>query len=577
MKNRKILKRFSSYYKPYKALFFIDLLCALLIASIDLLYPTVTRYLLQEIIPAGKIRQLFIILLALAGFYLLRTLLDFFVLYWGHVMGVYIESDMRRDLFKHMQKLPFKFYDNNRTGDLMSRVVNDLNEISELAHHGPEDIFMSVIMMVGSFVLLVRIEWRLSILIFCIIFPIILWFTITKRNGMTKAFSKVRGKMSAINSSLENSIAGIRVARAFTNEKLENRRFNKSNRAFKGAKKEAYKNMATYHAGIYFLISLVNIIVLCAGGVLISSGSIDIPDLVAFMLYINLAVQPIKMITNFTQQYEKGMAGFRRFSNLLDEEQVTEDSRDATVLINPKGEISLNNVAFSYDNETHILKDVDLTVNAGTTVAVVGPTGSGKTTLCNLIPRFYEIQQGVISIDGIDIKKLTQESLRKSVGFVQQDVFLFTGTIRENILYGNPDASDRDIIEAAKNAEIDEFIHTLDKGYDTWIGEKGVLLSGGQKQRLSIARAFLKNPPILILDEATSALDNQTERKIQKALDTLCIGRTTLVIAHRLSTVQHADKIVVLTADGIEDQGTHNELFKRDGLYRELYNSQFVL
>lgn len=576
MDNRTYLKRFFTYYKPYKRVFFLDLLCALLIAIIELLYPVVTRYLLQDIIPNGKIKALVIILSALAGLYLLRTLLDFVVLYWGHVMGVYMESDMRKDLFKHMQRLPFKFYDKNRTGDLMSRVVNDLNEVSELAHHGPEDLFISVVMMVGSFIFLVRIEWRLAVLIFCIIFPIILWFTITKRKGMAKAWSNVRGKMSEINSSLENSIAGIRVARAFTNEKFESKRFKESNQAFRGAKKGAYKSMATYHVGIYFLISLVNVVVLIIGGIMVSDGTIDIPDLIAFMLFIALAVQPIKMITNFTQQYEKGMAGFRRFCNIIDQEKDIADVDNAIELKNPKGNLSLKNVNFSYDNENHILKNINLDVKAGTTVAIVGPTGAGKTTLCNLIPRFYEIQEGSITIDGMDIKSLTQESLRKSVGFVQQDVFLFTGTVRENILYGNPYATREEIIEAAKQAEIHDFIKTLNKGYDTWIGEKGILLSGGQKQRLSIARAFLKNPPILILDEATSALDNQTERKIQKALETLSVGRTTLIIAHRLSTVQHADKIIVLTQEGIEDQGTHNELFERDGLYQDLYNSQFV-
>ncbi len=576
MNNRQYLKRFFTYYKPYKKIFFLDLLCALLIAIIELRYPAVARDLLQDTIPNGNIKMLVITLLSLAGLYLIRTLLDFVVLYWGHVMGVYMESDMRKDLFKHMQKLPFKFYDKNRTGDLMSRVVNDLNEVSELAHHGPEDIFISVVMMVGSFIFLVRIEWRLAVLIFCVIFPVILWFTITRRKGMAKSWSNVRGKMSEINSSLENSIAGIRVARAFTNEKFESKRFKQSNNAFRGAKKGAYKTMSIYHVGIYFLISLVNVVVLLVGGILVSKGNMDIPDLVAFMLYINLAVQPIKMITNFTQQYEKGMAGFRRFCDVLDQEKDVADSDDAIELKNPKGDLTLDNVAFSYDDENHILKNINMTVKAGTTVAIVGPTGAGKTTLCNLIPRFYEIQQGLITLDGYDIKSLTQESLRKSVGFVQQDVFLFTGTVKENILYGNPEASDEEVTKAAKLAEIDDFIKTLDKGYDTWIGEKGILLSGGQKQRLSIARAFLKNPPILILDEATSALDNQTERKIQKALEALSIGRTTLVIAHRLSTVKHADKIVVLTPEGIEDQGTHDELFERDGLYQDLYNSQFV-
>ncbi|QEN06343.1 ABC transporter ATP-binding protein [Thiospirochaeta perfilievii] len=571
-----MLKRFTNYYKPHKRIFFIDLFCALSIAIIDLLYPAFTRTILQDILPEGNLNSLFTLLALLLGLYIIRCFLDFVVLYWGHIMGVYMESDMRRDLFNHLQKLPFKFYDNNRTGELMSRVVNDLNEVSELAHHGPEDIFLSVVMLLGSFIYLVQVEWHLAVLIFCIMIPLILWFTITRRSSLGKSWATVRVKMGEINSSLENSIAGIRVARAFTNELFEKLRFNKSNNDFRGAKRGAYKSMAHFHVGVTFLMTLLNIVVLAVGGYMVFKESIDIPDLLAFMLYINLVIEPIKRFTGFTQQYEKGMAGFRRFCDIMDQEPDIIDRDDAIELINPKGNIELNNVTFSYDDENHILSDINLHIPSGKTVAIVGPTGAGKTTLCHLIPRFYEVNSGCVNIDGIDIRDTTLSSLRKSVGFVQQDVFLFTGTIKENILYGRPDATDSEIKEAALKAEIDDFITSLDNGYDTWIGEKGILLSGGQKQRLAIARAFLKNPPILILDEATSALDNQTERKIQKALEELSRGRTTLVIAHRLSTVRHADKIVVLTTDGIEDQGTHDELFDRDGLYRNLYNSQFV-
>lgn len=576
MQNRSTLKRFISYYKPHKTIFFIDMVCALFIALIDLLYPAVTRYVLQDVLPEGNVYRLFTILGVMLILYILQAFLNFFVLYWGHLMGVYMESDMRRDLFKHMQKLPFKFYDKNRTGELMSRVVNDLNEVSELAHHGPEDLFLSVVMLLGSFIYLVRIEWHLAVLIFCIMVPLILWFTITKRKSLGKSWTQVRKKMGEINSNLENSIAGIRVARAFTNETFEKARFKKSNYQFRNAKKGAYKSMAHFHVGVTFLMSIANIVILAAGGWMVAKKTIDVPDLLAFMLYLNLVMQPIKMFTSFTQQFEKGMAGFRRFCAIIDEKPDIQDKKDAIILKDPKGNISLKNISFSYDDENHILSNINLEVPSGKSVAIVGPTGAGKTTLCHLIPRFYDVQTGEISVDGFNVKDLTLESLRKSVGFVQQDVFLFTGTLKENILYGRPDATDKEVIEAAKRAEIDDFINTLDDGYNTWIGEKGVLLSGGQKQRVAIARAFLKNPPILILDEATSALDNQTERKIQKALEELSRGRTTLIIAHRLSTVRHADKIVVLTTEGIMEEGNHDELYKNDGLYKNLYNSQFV-
>ncbi|MGL1893181.1 MAG: ABC transporter ATP-binding protein/permease [Spirochaetaceae bacterium] len=576
MVKKTVLNRFIQYYIPHKKIFFIDITCALFIALIELTYPAATRYILQNVLPESNMPKLFIILGILLFLYIILAGLTFVVNYWGHIMGVYMESDMRRDLFTHMQKLPFKFYDNNRTGELMSRVVNDLNEVSELSHHGPEDIFLSVIMLVGSFIYLVQVEWHLAVIIFCFMIPTILWFTITRRKSLSKSWSKVREKMGEINSSLENSIAGIRVARAFTNEKQEKAKFKESNYKFRGAKRGAYKAMSLYQTGVTFLMTLLNVIVLAVGGVMVSKGTIDIPDLLAFMLYIGLVTHPIKMFTGFTQQYQKGMAGFKRFCEIIDVEPDIIDSEGAVKLKKAKGDIILENISFSYDDENHILKNISLEVTAGQTVAIVGPTGAGKTTLCHLIPRFYELGTGKITVDGISIKDITLESLRKSVGLVQQDVFLFTGTVKDNILYGKPDATNDELIDAAKRAEIDEFVMSLENGYDTWIGEKGILLSGGQKQRIAIARAFLKNPPILILDEATSALDNQTERKIQKALEELSRGRTSLVIAHRLSTVVHADKIVVLTSEGIEDQGTHEELFERDGLYKNLYNSQFI-
>lgn len=576
MKTREAIKRFVCYYKPHKKIFILDIFCALMIAVIELIYPAATRYILQKVLPQEDIPRLLGILILLACLYILLSILTYIVNFWGHIMGVYMESDMRRDLFNHMQKLPFRFYDNNRTGELMSRVVNDLNDVSELAHHGPEDIFLSVIMLLGSFLYLVKVQWILAIIIFGVMVPLILWFTITRRSSLSKSWSKVRAKMGEINSSLENSIAGIRVARAFTNEKFEKLRFKNSNNKFRGAKRGAYNSMALYQTGITFLMSLLNIVVLAVGGIMVSNNKMDIPDLLAFMLYINLVTHPIKKFTGFTQQFEKGMAGFKRFCQMMDEKPDITDSPNAHTLEKISGNIELKDVTFSYDDGNHILSKINLTVPAGKTVAIVGPTGAGKTTLCHLIPRFYEADSGVIKVDNHNIKDITLKSLRESVGFVQQDVFLFTGTIKDNILYGKPDATINELEIAAKKAEIDDFINSLSNGYDTWIGEKGILLSGGQKQRIAIARAFLKNPPILILDEATSALDNKTERRIQKALEKLSKGRTSLVIAHRLSTIRHADKIIVLTSDGIEDQGSHDELFERDGLYRELYNSQFI-
>jgi ATP-binding cassette, subfamily B, bacterial len=575
-KNRiHLVKRFIPYYKPYKTLFFADLFCAFIIAGVELSFPMFSRHILQTVIPEGSMRTLIFMLALMLVLYCIMACFDWFVLYWGHVTGVRIEADMRRDLFAHMQTLPFKFYDNNRTGVLMSRVVNDLNDISEAAHHGPEDIFLSLLMMVGSFVLLLGIEWHLAVVIFGVMVPFILWFSITRRSALTKTFRKLRERIGDINSLLENSISGIRVARAFTNEDHEQAKFNGSNDHFKGAKTDAYRAMADYHAVVGFFLSLLNIVGLAAGAWFIRLGWMDGADLLAFMLYINLVARPIRMFTTFTQQFEKAMAGFGRFCEIMDEDPDIQDAPHARELTDVRGDITLEKVSFSYDDKTPILRNVNMTIEAGQTVALVGPTGSGKTTLCHLIPRFYEPQEGLVLVDGHPVESLTLESLRRSVGLVQQDVFLFTGSIRDNIAYGRPGASLDEIVDAAKRAEIHDFILSLSDGYDSWIGEKGILLSGGQKQRLSIARAFLKNPPILLLDEATSALDNHTELRIQKALEELSRGRTSLIIAHRLSTVRHADKIVVLTQDGVQEEGTHDQLYSLDGLYRQLYDSQF--
>ncbi len=569
------VKRFIPYYGPYRALFFTDLTCAVFIAGIELSYPMLTRHILQTVIPEGTGGRLVFMLALMLGLYVIMAGLNWFVTYWGHIIGVRMEADMRRDLFAHMQLLPFSFYDNNRTGILMSRVVNDLNDISEVAHHGPEDIFLSFLMMSGSFVLLLGIEWHLAILIFGVMVPFILWFSVTRRAALARTFRKLRERIGEINALLENSISGIRVARAFTNEWYEKKKFDGSNGDFRNAKTDAYRAMADYHTAIGFFLSLLNVAALAAGAWFIRLNLMDIADLLAFMLYINLVAQPIRMFTNFTQQFEQAMAGFNRFCEIMDEDPDIRNAPDALVLNGVRGEICLKDVTFGYDGESTVLRGVSLKIEPGQTVALVGPTGAGKTTLCHLIPRFYEPREGTITLDGHPVESLTLESLRRNVGLVQQDVFLFTGTIRDNISYGRPDASDDEIRTAAIRAEIHDFIDSLPEGYDSWIGEKGILLSGGQKQRLAIARAFLKNPPILLLDEATSALDNHTESRIQKALDELSRGRTSLVIAHRLSTVRHADKILVLTGEGIVEEGTHGELYERDGLYRKLYDSQF--
>jgi ATP-binding cassette, subfamily B, bacterial len=570
------VKRFIPYYGPYRTLFFTDLICAVFIAGIELSYPMLTRHILQTVIPRGTAGQLIFMLSLMLGLYILMAGLNWFVTFWGHIIGVRMEADMRRDLFAHMQLLPFSFYDNNRTGILMSRVVNDLNDVAEVAHHGPEDIFLSFLMMGGSFVLLLGIEWHLAVIIFGVMVPFILWFSVTRRAALGKTFRALREKIGEINALLENSISGIRVARAFTNERYEKKKFDGSNGNYRDAKSDAYRAMADYHTAIGFFLSLLNVAALASGVWFIRLELMDTADLLAFMLYINLVGQPIRLFTNFTQQFEQAMAGFNRFCEIMDEEPDIRDAPGASRLEKVKGQVSLKDVSFGYDEDSTVLRNINLSIEPGQTVALVGPTGAGKTTLCHLIPRFYEPREGSITLDGHPVESLTLESLRRQVGLVQQDVFLFTGTIRDNISYGRPDATLDEIKAAAERAEIHDFILSLPDGYDAWIGEKGILLSGGQKQRISIARAFLKNPPILLLDEATSALDNHTEARIQKALEELSRGRTSLIIAHRLSTVRHADKIVVLTSEGIVEEGSHGELYERDGLYRRLYDSQFT-
>ena len=565
-----MLKRFIRYYKPYKKLFILDLLAAFLVSACDLFYPMITRNIINDVIPNKQIKLLFVFAVVLTLIFLIKAGLNYFMQYWGHVVGVRMQADMRRDLFDKLQDMPNKYFDNNKTGVIMSRIINDLLDISELAHHGPEDLFISLVMLVGSFIILCTINVPLTIITFAII-PFLLFYTIHKRNKMKKAFKETRVKTGEVNATIENSISGVRVTKSFGNKAYEMEKFDKSNGIFKKARERAYKAMAEYFSGMFFLVDMLELIVLIAAGYFTYLGKINIGDFAAYLLYIKMFLQPIRKLINFNEMFQNGMSGFERYEEIMNEENEKEIP-NAKDLKDVKGKITIKDVTFRYDNKESILENFNLDIEAGKMVALVGPSGGGKTTICNLIPRFYDYESGQIFIDDVDISTVTLKSLRENIGIVQQDVFLFTGTIKENIMYGNPNATDEEVIEAAKNACLHDFIMGLEDGYDTFIGERGVKLSGGQKQRISIARVFLKNPAILILDEATSALDNVTEYEIQKALEELSKDRTTLVVAHRLSTVKNSDEIVVLTDKGIEERGTHEELMKLGGVYSNLHN-----
>lgn len=565
-----MLKRFIRYYKPYKKLFILDLLAAFLVSACDLFYPMITRNIINDVIPNKQIKLLFVFAVVLTLIFLIKAGLNYFMQYWGHVVGVRMQADMRRDLFDKLQDMPNKYFDNNKTGVIMSRIINDLLDISELAHHGPEDLFISLVMLVGSFIILCTINVPLTIITFAII-PFLLFYTIHKRNKMKKAFKETRVKTGEVNATIENSISGVRVTKSFGNKAYEMEKFDKSNGIFKKAREHAYKAMAEYFSGMFFLVDMLELIVLIAAGYFTYLGKINIGDFAAYLLYIKMFLQPIRKLINFNEMFQNGMSGFERYEEIMNEENEKEIP-NAKKLKDVRGKITIKDVTFRYDNKESILENFNLDIEAGKMVALVGPSGGGKTTICNLIPRFYDYESGQIFIDDVDISTVTLKSLRENIGIVQQDVFLFTGTIKENIMYGNPNATDEEVIKAAKNACLHDFIMGLEDGYDTFIGERGVKLSGGQKQRISIARVFLKNPAILILDEATSALDNVTEYEIQKALEELSKDRTTLVVAHRLSTVKNSDEIVVLTDKGIEERGTHEELMKLGGVYSNLHN-----
>ena len=572
-----IFKRFVSYYKPYRFLFYMDLFCALIVSAIDLSFPLILSYLINNVFTVGKEKIINIILvvgMALLAMYVLKYFCQYFIVSYGHIMGAKMETDMRRDMFNHLQKLSFAYYDKHNTGEIMSRLVADLFDISELAHHGPENLFISAIKILGSFIILLTLNVPMTLILSLVTFVIIA-FSYHKNRTMQPIFSDNRVKIAKVNSSVQDSIAGIRVVQSFANEDVEREKFAKANEAFLASKSNSYKAMGSYHAWNSFLQGLLYIVVVVTGGIFIAKGSLRASDLAVYVLYINIFMNPIDVLINFTEQFQKGYAGFKRFVEVLETEPDIEDAPDAKPLTGVKGDIEYKDVSFRYDEEAQVLNKVSLKIKAGQTVALVGPSGGGKTTLCSLLPRFYEVTSGTITIDGQDIRQVTLSSLRNAIGVVQQDVYLFDGTIKQNIAYGKAGATDEEIIEAAKKANIHDYIMTLEKGYDTYVGERGVRLSGGQKQRLSIARVFLKNPPILILDEATSALDNESERYIQKSLEDLAKNRTTIVIAHRLSTIRNADSIIVITYEGIKERGTHQELLELNGIYAHYYKMQF--
>ena len=574
--NDKPLKVFFSYYRPHLDLFVADMICAFFIAVIDVSFPFVTRHLLNTLIPKGAMRLFFCMIAFLLAVYCIRWVCVWFVNYWGHVFGVKVETDMRRDVFSKLEKQSFSFFDTHLTGHLMSRVTTDLFEVTELAHHGPEDIMTSLLTLLGSFFILLRIRWELAIVVFAFL-PLVIFIAIRNRKRLSESSRLVKDKTAVINGALENSLTGIRVTQGFTAESLEVEKFAQSNITYKESKKDFYKVMSTFHANVDFFMALLSLLVVALGGYFIMQKKMTLPDLIAANLFVATFTNPVRKLVNFSvEQFSTGMAGFNRFLEIMRTDTSIKEADDAVELLSARGNISFKNVCFSYNEKTSVLENINLEIKAGEHFAFVGESGGGKTTICNLIPRFYEVTGGSISLDGIDLKRIKLENLRRQIGLVQQDVFLFAGTIKENIAYGKPNATDDEIITAAKRAEIHEDIMKMPEGYDSLVGERGLKLSGGQKQRISIARCFLKNPPILILDEATSALDSATELKIQNAFDELSKGRTTLVIAHRLSTIKNADKIAVVEGKNITECGSHPELISLGGKYASLWKNQSV-
>lgn len=572
-------KKFISYYKPYKKLFFADMFFALIAAAISLVYPMIVRYITNVVLVQSELSHAIPIIIRLIflmlGFAALEYISNYFIAYKGHIMGAKMEYDMRNEIFEHYQKLSFNFFDNQKTGQLMSRITNDLFDITELCHHGPEDIVISIIKLVGAFIILIQINLPLTLIIFAFL-PLMLLFAYFMRTKMSKAFRKNRERIAEINAQIEDNLSGIRVVKSFANEPIEIDKFHQGNSRFVDSKRVSYWNMAAFHSGLTLFTSLINIAVIAGGGLFIVKKIINVGDLLTFLLYINNLFDPVKKLINFTEQFQNGMTGFDRFYEILQVEPDIIDKPNAINFKSVRGEIAFHNVAFKYnDTSTDVFRNIDLKVEAGDYMALVGSSGVGKTTMCSLIPRFYEVSEGKITIDGIDVKDIQLSSLRSNIGIVQQDVYLFAGTVMDNIGYGRIDASEEEIIQAAVNANAHEFIMELPNGYNSNIGQRGIKLSGGQKQRLSIARVFLKNPPILIFDEATSSLDNESEKVVQDSLEKLAKNRTTFVIAHRLSTIKNAKKILVLTEEGIKETGTHEELLSKNGIYAGLYRMTY--
>jgi len=571
--DRKPLPIFLSYFRPHWQPFAIDMACAVAVSAIDLIFPFVSRSAMQHLLPQRLFGAFFAVVAIMLAAYILKGLLYYVITVVGHGVGVLVEADMRRDVFAHMQTLSFSFFDHNRTGALLSRVTNDLFDITELAHHGPENIIICTVTLVGALIVMFTIRWELAITLL-IILPPCLWFTARQRVRMKQASVELRKKTAEINAAIESGISGIRTAKAFANESEEQQKFDRSNDLFKTAKKGYYKAMGLFNSGMEFSTGVMQVAVIGMGGFLIMRGEMDYIDLVTFTLYVSAFLSPVRKLVQFMEQYTQGSAGFSRFLEIMRTRPEVADAPDARELAGAKGEIHYDNVSFHYQDGTEVLTDVNLTIHAGERFALVGPSGGGKTTLCHLLPRFYDVSAGSVTVDGNDVRELTQESLRRSIGIIQQDVFMFAGTVRENIRYGRPDATDEEVVRAAVKAQIHHEIMAMPDGYDTFIGERGVMLSGGQKQRISIARVFLKNPPILILDEATSALDSVTEQRIQESLDELSEGRTSIIIAHRLSTIRNADRIAVVEGARIIEQGTHAELMAKNGAYAALQRAQ---
>ncbi|MED4783034.1 ABC transporter ATP-binding protein [Brevibacillus choshinensis] len=569
-----MLRRFFSYYRPYRGLFLLDFTCAILAGLLELGFPLAVNMVVDQLLPSKEWPLIMWACFGLLVMYILNAGMNYVVTYWGHMLGINIETDMRKKLYDHIQKLSFRFFDNTKTGHLLSRLTNDLMEIGEVAHHGPEDLFIAVMTLIGAFCLMFSINEDMAIMTFLVI-PIMIWLVIHFNRKMTSAFHRMYGDMADFNARVEDNVGGIRVVQAFANEAYENGRFAENNLRFRLTKLLSYKIMAQNASVSYMMMRLVTLFVLICGSWFVLQNQLTYGEFVAFLLLTNVFFRPMEKINAIIESYPKGIAGFRRYVEIMDTEPDITDAPDAVEVEKLRGDIQYKGVSFSYDRESSILQNIDLKIHAGETIAFVGPSGAGKTTLCSLLPRFYEIDGGSITIDGLDIRQMKLSSLRSQIGIVQQDVFLFSGTIRENIIYGNQSAAEEEIWDAARRARLDEFIRSQQDGLETIIGKRGVKLSGGQKQRLAIARMFLKNPPILILDEATSALDTETELAIQQSLAELSIGRTTLVIAHRLATIKNADRIMVVTEEGISEQGSHDQLLKQEGIYNRLYQAQF--